>query len=369
MEFFAGGGLARAGLGEQWRCLVANDIDSKKAAVYRENWGSAEFVEADIRDLDDSKIDEAADLAWASFPCQDVSQAGAGAGLEGERSGTFWPFWRVIRALADRSLPPKIIVLENVCGMVTSHGGSDFDAICSALNEADYRLGAIIIDACLFVPQSRPRVFLIAVRRDLVVPLELTSVTPKYFHTDAIQRFVSEHLSIDIADWIWWDPAPPKQNVQPIATILEHDPTDVKWHSHEETCTLLKMMSAHTLKKLGQMRRKRQPCVGTIYRRMRPKKGGGKVQRAEVRFDGISGCLRAPTGGSSRQILLFVDGNNIRSRLLSSREAARLMGLSDEYALPDNYYDAYRVSGEGVAVPVVDYLSECLIQPVLRANA
>jgi DNA (cytosine-5)-methyltransferase 1 len=38
-EFFAGGGMARAGLGSGWTCLFANDIDSKKRASYAANWG------------------------------------------------------------------------------------------------------------------------------------------------------------------------------------------------------------------------------------------------------------------------------------------------------------------------------------------
>jgi DNA (cytosine-5)-methyltransferase 1 len=42
---------------------------------------------------------EAADMAWASFPCQDLSLAGGGAGLKGERSGTFWPFWNLMKGL------------------------------------------------------------------------------------------------------------------------------------------------------------------------------------------------------------------------------------------------------------------------------
>ena len=96
--------------------------------------------------------------------------------------------------------------------------------------------------------------------------------------------------------------------------------------------------------------------VGTIYRRTRPDEQGTKRQRAEVRFDEIAGCLRTPAGGSSRQTILVVEGRKVRSRLLSTREAARLMGLSDDYRLPERYNEAYHVCGDGVCVPVVRHL-------------
>ena len=102
--------------------------------------------------------------------------------------------------------------------------------------------------------------------------------------------------------------------------------------------------------------------MGTIYRRTRD-----GVQRAEVRFDGISGCLRTPGGGSSRQTIIVVNGNNIRTRLLSPREAARLMGLDNDYILPTRYNDAYHLAGDGVAVPVVAHLARNLFDPIIVA--
>ena len=94
-EFFAGGGMARAGLGQGWTCLFANDIDAKKGASYAANWGNEHLKIEDVGALSSKDLPGAANLAWASFPCQDLSLAGSGAGLNGERSGTFWPFWRL----------------------------------------------------------------------------------------------------------------------------------------------------------------------------------------------------------------------------------------------------------------------------------
>ena len=89
-EFFAGGGMARLGLGPQWNCTFANEWCEKKARAYRAYFGkSPELKLKDICSLKTSELPGHAELVWASFPCQDLSLAGSGAGLRGERSGTF----------------------------------------------------------------------------------------------------------------------------------------------------------------------------------------------------------------------------------------------------------------------------------------
>ena len=98
-EFFAGAGMVRAGLGPEWHCLFANDFDHKKGQSYRKNWGVAELKTADVGSLTTKSLPGIADMAWASFPCQDLSVAGGGAGLKGDRSGTFWPFWTLMKSL------------------------------------------------------------------------------------------------------------------------------------------------------------------------------------------------------------------------------------------------------------------------------
>lgn len=151
--------MARLGLGAEWRCLFANDIDPKKAAAYRANFGVTEFIEGDIGALCPENFPGHADLAWASFPCQDLSLAGLGAGLRGARSGLFWTFWRIIKGLADEGRAPTLVVIENVTGLLTSHRGGDFAAICEAIAHAGYFAGAVVLDAADFLPQSRPTAF------------------------------------------------------------------------------------------------------------------------------------------------------------------------------------------------------------------
>jgi DNA (cytosine-5)-methyltransferase 1 len=128
-------------------------------------------------------------------------------------------------------------------------------------------------------------------------------------------------------------------------------------------------MSPINRKKVELAKRAGVRVVGGIYKRTRKDEKGRRVQRAEVRFDDISGCLRTPVGGSSRQSIIVVDGKSVRSRLLSPREAARLMGLPDSYKLPENYNEAYHLAGDGVVVPVVRFLAANILEPLAAAAA
>jgi DNA (cytosine-5)-methyltransferase 1 len=367
-EFFAGGGMARAGLGPNWRCAFANDSSPSKAAVYRANWGSGDLTLGDIAAVTTAQLPGCASLAWASFPCQDLSLAGAYAGL-GElgagaltRSGTFWHFWSLMKGLVQERRPPRIIVLENVYGALTSRGGADFVAICDALTGAGYRFGAVVIDAALFLPQSRPRLFIIGVMSDGQLPSDLASSGPTDWHPPALTRAHSQMSPVAKERWVWWHlPAVPVRVAQ-LSDVIEDDVKGVVWHTDAETERLVGMMSVGNREKIEKAKRAGGQQVGAVYIRTRRDETGLKRQRAEVRFDGLAGCLRTPGGGSSRQTLIFVESDRVRSRLLSAREAARLMGLPDTYAMPERYNDAYHLAGDGVCVAVVRFLSMSLLE-------
>lgn len=367
-EFFAGGGMARAGLGRGWTCLFANDIDPKKAASYALNWGADHLRIADIAALTTADMPGRADLAWASFPCQDLSLAGSGAGLNGSRSGTFWPFWNHIKTLAREGRNPSLIVLENVCGAITSHEGRDFAAIGNAIAEAGYRFGAIVIDAVHFLPQSRPRLFVIGVREDRTIPQQVVApCAVKSWHPASMAGAHEKLSETSKSSWLWWNLPTPPQRMRTFGSLIESDPKGVVWHTPTETQRLLSMMTPLNREKVEKARRTNRSTVGGIYKRTRASGDGKRSQRAEVRFDDVAGCLRTPGGGSSRQTILVVDGDKVSSRLLSPREAARLMGLPESYQLPRNYNDGYRLAGDGLAVPVVRFLSTHLLEPLLAA--
>ena len=153
----------------------------------------------------------------------------------------------------------------------------------------------------------------------------------------------------------------------PLVDVIEDDPSDVNWHSSDETNRILSMMTDLHRDRIdalsSETARLGTKAVGGLYKRTRD-----GIQRAEARFDGIAGCLRTPNGGSSRQSIVHIENGQVRTRLLSKREAARLMGLPDTYKLPEKYNDAYHLAGDGVAVPVVAALASAIFEPILRAD-
>lgn len=359
--------MARAGLGSSWRCLFANDFDKKKARSYQLNWGAEPLVVEDVANLTLSDVVGDADLAWASFPCQDLSLAGQFRGLAGRRSGTFWPFWNLIRDLIEANRGPRMIVLENVCGALTSHSGRDFAAIASAFSEANYVFGAMTIDARYWVPQSRQRLFIVAVQSDLAIPAMLEGQPSELWHSSSLRKAQAALRETERRRWIWWNLPRPAPRNQTLIEIIEEDPKDAFWNSSEESDYLISLMGDLHRKKLESVieltKRTGIRLVGAAYRRTRDGR-----QRAEVRFDKIAGCLRTPIGGSSRQTLIFVEAGIVRTRLLTPREAARLMGLPESYILPDQYNQAYHLCGDGVVVPVVRHLAAHILEPVWVAN-
>ena len=359
-EFFAGGGMARAGLGAGWDCLFANDFDKAKGETYRANWGGGDLRLGNVFALTAADLPGRADLAWASSPCQDLSLAGKRAGLNGGRSSAFWGFWRLMAALSAEGRAPHTIVIENVVGLATSHGGADFTALCQALAEAGYRFGALEIDAALFLPQSRPRLFVVATRAPAPVGRPAAP-----FHS---RKVTEAHARLPPAlkdRWVWWDlPVSPARNAD-LMSVLEPADT-VAWHDEDRTEALLNLLSPAHRERLAAAQAE-GPAVGALYRRIR-EEDGAKVQRAEVRFDGLAGCLRTPGGGSSRQFVVLAEPGRVRTRALTAREGARLMGLPDSYVLPKATTRALHVVGDGVATAVVRHLAAHVLEPLLRQS-
>lgn len=363
-DFFAGGGMARLGLGPRWECLFANDIDEAKAATYRANFGDRDLVVGDVNDLRPEDLPGQVDLAWASSPCQDVSLAGKRAGLDGARSSAFWGFWRLMETLHRESRAPRTLVIENVTGLLTSHGGEDFTALCTALASLGYRFGALEIDAVRFVPQSRPRLFLIATHA--LVPAGFRLPAPDgRSHGERVVAAFSRLPEALRRRWVWWSlPWPQKSDVS-LHQVLEPEYA-VEWFPQGRTASLLGQLSEAHIAKLAQIQAAGETRIGTVFRRTRME-FGRSVQRAELRFDGVAGCLRTPGGGSSRQFLVKVTGSDVRARLLTPREAARLMGLPESYQLPAGQTAALHVIGDGVAPPAVHHLAESLLVPLAAA--
>ncbi len=363
LDFFAGSGLVRLGLAPEFESVWANDICPKKRAVYVANFPEDNFHLGSIEDVKGRLLPKA-DLAWASFPCQDLSLAGNLVGIKaGTRSGLFWQWLRVLDEMKAAGKRVPLLVAENVVGFVVANRGKNFRVAYDALRERGYRAGALIIDARHFVPQSRPRAFLVAIDEALDVDGLVQPLPSGPFHTDGLIRTVA---TLKDEQWLWWSLPAPSGRHPNFADVCERD---APCETLEKTRELRAMLSPLNSLKLRQAIKLRKFLAGTGYRRTRPDEKGRRVQRLEVRFDGIAGCLRTPEGGSSRQVVVIVDQGKVRTRLMTVRECARLMGAPDTFLLPGSYNDGYRAMGDGVAAPATRWLTRHLLAPLAERRA
>lgn len=352
LEFFAGSGLVAQGLKNLFRPVWANDIDGKKAAVYTANHSSKHFHLGSISDVQGANLPGAA-LAWASFPCQDLSLAGTAGGIHAKRSGLVWEWLRIIDEMGKDA--PPVLVAENVLGLVSSAGGAHYRALHAALVERGYQVGAMLLDAVRFVPQSRPRIFVVAVKGDVKIPPELVSSMPTWLHPEAVRKAAS-----GLDDWIWWHMPTPPARKQTLSHLIEFDAEYAHVDSDQRNLSLISPKHSDLLKVIpGE-----HVVVAPGYKRTR----NGK-QVLELRFDDVAGCLRTPSGGSSRQLLVIRKDGKLQSRLLTVREAARLMGAPDTYKIPGSYNDGYKAMGDAVAVPVAKWLATNLLLPLANTYA
>ena len=339
-EFFAGSGLVSNGLRRHFKASWANDISEKKKAVYVANLGDDSFHLGDVSDVHGCDLPPAK-LSWASFPCQDLSLAGKIGGIHSERSGLVWQWLRIIDEMGEAA--PRVICLENVVGLVSSRGGDDYRALHAALEERGYRCGAVLVNADNFVPQSRPRVFVIATRSR--IPEELVSSSPSWLHSRQV-----EMLGKSIDGFLWWSAERPCPRGRDLEDVVE---ADVPFDRNAAVCLV---PPSHVEKFVASGRE-----YATGYRRTR----GGK-QVMELRCDGEAGCLRTPAGGSSKQYLVHRSADGLEARLLTVREVARLMGAPDDWELPGSYNDGYFAMGDAVASPVAEWLGETFLKPLVE---
>ncbi|WP_165246581.1 DNA cytosine methyltransferase [Paludisphaera soli] len=375
-EFFAGIGLVREALGASgWSCVYANDVDPKKQALYLGRFDDeGHFHLGDVWETPEvvSRIEGRPLLATASFPCVDLSLAGHGRGFEGTHSSTFFGFVRAMEKLGERR--PPLVLLENVTGFLTSAGGKDFEAAARALAGLGYRLDAFTLDAAMFVPQSRPRVFVVGVHQDLDPPGALPRsssgwiVDPWAERLEAADRRIRPRRLIDLmrsidlpTGWIAFDVPAPSVAPPGVATLIDRDDAQA-WWDEAAVSKHRDMMHDRHRERVDAMVAAGATFVGTIYRRKRD----GRT-RAEVRFDGVAGCLRTPRGGSAKQIVIVVEDGRLRMRWMSPREYARLQGVPD-FPLVANAIQNLFGFGDAVCVPAVQWIDRHVLSPMASAG-
>lgn len=358
-DFFAGIGLVRFALERVgWSEVYALDYNIEKKKMYEAHFGKGHYHVEDIHTVPVNNIPDVM-LAHASFPCTDTSVAGSREGLLGKESSAFWAFVRVLKEMGDRK--PPLVLLENVEGFLTSRKGEDLREALRSLCDLGYSIDLILIDAAHFVPQSRVRLFIVGSQTpELQDELEQEIVLQKSTQArpNKIRKFIRAHTDVR---WLLRELPPLPSRTTRLADIMDHD---AEWWPRHRSEYLFNQMHQHHKVQINHMMQGDDWSYGTVFRRMRHREGLMQ-STAELRSDGIAGCLRTPKGGSARQILVRAGKGTFDARLLNGRECARLMGADDYYldhSLALN--QALFGFGDAVCVPVIEWLATNYLNPL-----
>jgi DNA (cytosine-5)-methyltransferase 1 len=263
-EYFAGGGMVGEGLGDEWECKFANDVDPAKGRSYRANFPDNMLKICDVTKLTVNDLpSQPVDLAAMTPPCVGHSEAGDRRGFDDAESGAFWPAMRLIEALVAAQKAPRMVLFENVPAITSEN----LAAVQGAFVRAGYRCATRIVDAQHFVPQSRERRFVTGAHESL-------GVDPEPLFERAMRALPKR--SIELVDIVDFNATPDR---------WEFPPSEVKRH--------LAMMSASQRAQFDQACATGRPVAIPFSRRMRGPKGN-RIQRVEARFDGIASALRVP---------------------------------------------------------------------------
>lgn len=359
-EFFAGIGLFRLALEEATIEVVwANDIEVAKRDLYVANFGEDDFELGDVRDVRADDLPDV-ELATASFPCTDLSLAGGRKGLHGEHSGMFWEFARLIAELADDDRAPGMVCLENVPSFATSAGGEDLRGAIERLNRLGYACDLLVLDARRFVPQSRPRLFIVG---ELDADYEHEGWGPDDLRPAWIARFAETHPQLDLRARAL---RPPLSEAASLGDVVQKlRPADPRWWEPERLERFVGSLSERQADRLSGMKAATRLVWASAYRRTRE-----GIPRWEIRGDGIAGCLRTTRGGSAKQALVEAGRGVVRARWMTPLEYARLQGVRPTYRLgrvtPNQ---ALFGLGDAVCVPAVAWLARERLLPVLREQS
>ena len=352
-------GLERA----KWKVVFANDISEQKYEMYACNFNDPKghFLLEDIHKINADMLPSVT-LATASFPCNDLSLAGMREGLSGKQSSAYWGFIKILEQLGNRR--PPLVLLENVAGFLTSHEGRDLQSALLALNRLGYVVDPFIIDAVRFVPQSRVRLFVVGALQPGQGAWGIKG-SANFYESDIrnkkLAAFIYHHPEI-----VWNIRQLPRlpQQKNELSGIIEDLPNDsAHWWGKPRAEYLINQMSEKHKKQLLIMKTKKTWSYGTVFRRVRK-----ECSMAELRNDGIAGCLRTPRGGSGRQILVKAGYGQVMVRLLTPRECARLMG-ADDYVIDTTLNKALFGFGDAVCVPVIEWIAKNYLGPIIEELA
>lgn len=312
LDLFSGyGGFTISAQKLGWETIGFSEIDKYACSVLNYHYPNIKNY-GDITKIKGEDL-PAVDIITGGSPCQDLSVAGKGAGLDGARSGLFFHFIRLIK-----EKQPTYFIWENVKGAFSSSKGWDFARVQIEMEQAGYDVWWQLINAKDFgVPQNRERIFAIGIRKG--------SGREILFEQRESEQNIGEAGAVDTGC------------TQGVAVPM-------RWSRNEK----------------GKQARREAQKNGKDYTPFNK----GHRELTESRED-VSGCI---TNALNKDSLLKQD---MRIRRLTPTECERLMGLEDgwtskgiidgkEVDISDT--QRYKMCGNGVVVSCVDYIYNLIIK-------
>lgn len=362
-------------------CVMASEIDKFANKAYELLYG-----EKTVGDITQVKAEDVPDhdVLVGGFPCQAFSVAGKRGGFDDAR-GTL--FFEVARIAAEKK--PKMLLLENVKGLVGHDKGKTLDTIVTALNQIGYTVDFSVLNSKYFgVPQNRERIFIVGLRDDLAEHepwlIEGTNVVAKG------KRRISQLDGVKTFNFRW----PEQDNVYTrLRDVLEKSVGDRYYLSEEKTAKLVAQLNENAPKETSIIQQNQQrkqfikDHVGTLHASMTnnqaPKiieprmlghidlKGHDAIKR--VYDPEAIGPTLTTMGGGHREPKIAERNTTYRIRKLTPRECFRLQGFPDLYvdilsANGVSNSQQYKMAGNAVTVNVIDAIGRRLIPYLNRAK-
>ena len=364
------GGFHTALKGLGGECVLAAEIDTYAIETYNQNYGIDS--NNNLRDLTKKDIPYY-DILCAGFPCQTFSKAGSQQGFE-EIRGTI--FFDIVRILTETK--PKFILLENVRNLASHNNGNTWNTIRKALTEIGYLVpeNPFIVSPLNFgIPQSRERVFIPCIRKDIAKVEKIELEIPVKQDTtifDILEPTVEEKYNISdyekyvIKVWeefkqgittkslgfpIWYDSF--KLDKESIKDLPQWKQDfiikNIELYENNKSFIGSWEKKFNNLQDLQPTHRKFEWQMGTEYT---------SIYQGIIQFRPSGIRVKKPDFFPALVAMVHIPIIGKYLRRLTPRECARLQSFPDTFQLSTNDKQAYKQLGNSLNVTVAKYVFE-----------
>lgn len=361
-------------------CVLAAEIDTYAIETYNQNYNIDS--NNNLRDLTKKDIPDY-DILCAGFPCQTFSKAGSQQGFEDIR-GTI--FFDIVRILTETK--PKFILLENVRNLASHNNGNTWNTIRKTLTEIGYLVPEkpFIVSPLNFgVPQSRERVFIPCIRKDIAkvekieleVPIKKdTTIFDILEPIVGLKYSISEYEKYAIQVWeefkqgittkalgfpIWYDSF--KLDRESIKDLPQWKQDfiikNIELYETNKTFISIWEKKFNNLEDLQPTHRKFEWQMGTEYT---------SIYQGIIQFRPSGIRVKKPDFFPALVAMVHIPIIGKHLRRLTPRECARLQSFPDTFQLLSNDKQAYKQLGNSLNVTVAKYVFENTILKEINKN-